>query len=147
MGNSKMARNYSEMRKSMQGRFIKGDAKQLVKSSDAHGKKSQIVHNKLSKFGNQFQHSTAKQVSQQQGSTNRDLKSMSRDAVDTEFLSNHSTTRLEASKDRMNSESSTMLIPMVDSDQLYNTQLVMRDHLGNDFSSQGEPPIKHVLAS
>ena len=52
---------------------------------------------------------------------------MSRDAVDTEFLSNKSTTRLEASKDRMNDESSMMLIPMVDSDQLYNTQLVMRD--------------------
>lgn len=52
---------------------------------------------------------------------------MSKDAVDTEFLSQNSTTRLEASKDRMNSESSAMLIPMVDSDKLYNTQLVMRD--------------------
>ena len=52
---------------------------------------------------------------------------MSKEAVDTEFLSQNSTTRLEASKDRMHSESSTMLIAMVENDKLYNTQLVMRD--------------------
>lgn len=53
MGNGKMNRNYSEMRKSMQGKYLKGDAKQLLKS-DPHSKKSQMVHNKLSRFGNQF---------------------------------------------------------------------------------------------